>query len=155
MTASPAVLREFVGKWVLGLIPFYTIVDYLLPLGDPRREAIHDKLASTFVVRADAVPDLERFAMAASGMHELDSPSVPSGWTPPSTPEPPPAAASPSASADRTPPASPPPTPAAAKEPGSGEGFAAPADPPAPPTRPRDDDDEVRGPFGPSSSDPR
>ena len=59
MTASPALLREFVGKGVLGIIPFFTIVDFLFPLGDARRQAIHDKLASTFVMRADAVPALE------------------------------------------------------------------------------------------------
>ncbi len=58
MTASPALLREFVGKGVLGLIPFFSLVDLLFPLGDPRRQALHDKLATTFVVRADAVPDL-------------------------------------------------------------------------------------------------
>jgi uncharacterized RDD family membrane protein YckC len=54
-----ALLREFVGKGALGLVPFFSIVDYLFPLADLRRQAIHDKIASTFVVRADAVPDLE------------------------------------------------------------------------------------------------
>lgn len=59
MDWGTALLREFVGKGALGLVPFFSIVDYLFPLADTRRQAIHDKLASTFVVRADAVPDLE------------------------------------------------------------------------------------------------
>lgn len=110
MTASPALLREFIGKGLLGLVPFFTIVDYLFPLGDPRRQAIHDKLASTFVVRADAVPDLE--------------PTAPN-----------PFGAQPTATS-------------------FGEGFA----PPTPASEPPDrdlDEDEIRGPFGPSSSEPR
>ena len=58
-----AAVREFVGKTVLGsIVPFYTIVDYLFPLADARRQAIHDKLARTFVVTADAVPDFDRVA---------------------------------------------------------------------------------------------
>lgn len=58
MTAGPALLREFVGKGLLGLIPFFSIVDYLMPFADVRRQSIHDKIATTYVVRADAVPDL-------------------------------------------------------------------------------------------------
>lgn len=58
MNASSALVREFVGKGLLGLVPFFSIVDYLLPFADVRRQAIHDKIATTFVVRADAVPDL-------------------------------------------------------------------------------------------------
>lgn len=58
VSPGTALLRDFVGKGLLGLIPFFSIVDYLFPLSDARRQAIHDKLASTFVVRADAVPDL-------------------------------------------------------------------------------------------------
>lgn len=53
-----ALIREFVGKGLLGLIPFFAIVDYLFPFADARRQAIHDKIGTTFVVRADAVPDL-------------------------------------------------------------------------------------------------
>ncbi len=58
LTASTALLRELVGRGLLGLVPFYSVVDVLFPLADARRQALHDKLASTFVVRADAVPDL-------------------------------------------------------------------------------------------------
>ncbi len=155
MTASPALLREFVGKGVLGLIPLFTIVDYLFPLGDPRRQAIHDKLASTFVVRADAVPDLDdRSAPDASDAWKPQPAAVPSGWAPPATPTPAPVREPPPSSADWTRPA----PRAPADEPSFGDGFAPPAGPPAPPTPPRDrdpdDDEEIRGPFGPSTSEP-
>ena len=48
------VLREVVGKWLPGLITsgFYTLADDLWPLWDPRNQALHDKIASTLVVRA-------------------------------------------------------------------------------------------------------
>ena len=63
MDLRTAAIRELVGKTVLGsIVPFYTIVDYLFPLADARRQAIHDKLARTFVVTADAVPDFDRVA---------------------------------------------------------------------------------------------
>ncbi len=138
ITSSPALLREFVGKGLLGLVPFFTIVDYLFPLGDPRRQAIHDKLASTFVVRADAVPDL--------------GPAAPNpfGARPTATP--------PSARWDREPPPSPAATPVPppdADTPTRGEGFAPPAPAAKPPARGPEDDDEIRGPFGPSSAEPR
>ncbi|MBA2350016.1 MAG: RDD family protein [Solirubrobacterales bacterium] len=70
MSASSALLREFVGKGLLGLVPFFSIVDYLLPFADARRQAIHDKIASTFVVRADAVPDLPEEETETVGLSE-------------------------------------------------------------------------------------
>lgn len=153
MTASPALLRDLVGKGLLGLIPFYTIVDYVVPLGDSRRQAIHDKLAGTFVVRADAVPDFGPSTPGASGAWD---PPVVSGWTPPATPTPPPAPAQPR----------PAPVPAPAGEPSPDEGSTppvaseapAPTEAPAgtePPDLPYDDEEEIRGPFGPSSSETR
>ena len=133
MTASTALLREFVGKALLGLIPFFTIVDYLFPLGDSRQQAIHDKLASTFVVRADAVPDsgaLEPGAATADpfGGQGPERPPTTSGWQPPATATPEPAAAPPSWG---------PPTPTPT---------------PAPPPERSAEDDAIRGPFGPSST---
>lgn len=74
MTASTALLREFVGKGLLGLVPFFTVVDFLFPLSDPRRQAIHDKLASTFVVQADAVPELDPVVEPSLGGFEPPSP---------------------------------------------------------------------------------
>ena len=53
MTAGRGCLRELVGKVVLGVVTggVWTIVDNLWPLGDRRRQALHDKIASTLVVR--------------------------------------------------------------------------------------------------------
>lgn len=129
ITASTALVREFVGKGLLGLIPLFTIVDSLWAFGDARRQALHDKLAHTFVVRADAVPD---HAPAADpfGGGQPERLTPPAGWAPPS-------AAAPSA-----PP--PPPAPAAEAEPAR-----------QPPEPARAEDDPVRGPFGPGPSDPR
>lgn len=152
ITASTALVREFVGKGVLGLVPFFTIVDYLFPLGDPRRQAIHDKLASTFVVGADAVPDLARADADPFGARASDEPPPPSGaWAPPA----------PASSSGWAPPVerSPAPPVPEAEEPSPGTDFAPPSAPaPPPPSAPsppprREDDDEVRGPFGPRSND--
>jgi hypothetical protein len=33
-------------------VPFYTIVDYLFPLWDEKKQTIDDKILSTLVVRA-------------------------------------------------------------------------------------------------------
>ncbi len=41
-------LREFIGKLVSGLI---LGIGYLWPLWDKNKQALHDKIASTFVVR--------------------------------------------------------------------------------------------------------
>ena len=46
-----AFVREFLAKGLLGQIPFYSLVDFLFPLGDTNRQALHDKLATTYVVR--------------------------------------------------------------------------------------------------------
>jgi len=162
VTAATAIQREFVAKGLLGLIPFFTIVDFLFPLGDPRGQAIHDKIASTFVVRADAVPNLDSAGTAdAFGTLGPERPSAPAGWAPPGAPE---ARAEPGRGAN--PPAAdraPAPAPDA---PAPGEGVPATdaplpasdwappaAEPPAPAALP-DFDDEVRGPFGPSSAEP-
>lgn len=144
ITASSALLREFVGKGLLGLIPFFTIVDYLFPLGDARRQAIHDKLASTFVVREDAVPDLGDAERDPFVTHGPEQPAALAGWAPPSAAPPParPTAEAPSSGSQWAPPTPAPPPPA-----------ASPPDAPAP-AAPAEDD-EHRGPSGPSSGEPR
>jgi uncharacterized RDD family membrane protein YckC len=43
-------MRELVGKVVLGLIPFYWLVDNGFILFDEQRQAIHDKIANTVVI---------------------------------------------------------------------------------------------------------
>jgi uncharacterized RDD family membrane protein YckC len=47
-----AFLREPVARSLLGLIPFYTVLDLLWPLANGPRRAIHDTLADTLVVRS-------------------------------------------------------------------------------------------------------
>lgn len=53
MDFGKGIIRDFVGKTVLGLVPLYGIVDSLWPLGDGRNQAIHDKIGSTTVHLAD------------------------------------------------------------------------------------------------------
>jgi uncharacterized RDD family membrane protein YckC len=71
-----ALRREFVFKYVLFwvvslfLVLIPTLVNYLRPLWDERHQALHDKLAATFVVKDAPV---ETFA---------------SGWVPPVPPSP-------------------------------------------------------------------
>jgi uncharacterized RDD family membrane protein YckC len=91
MDVRTAAMREVVGKTLLALIPFYWVVDSLFPLADARRQAIHDKIAQTFVVTADAVPDFDR--VTPDGEHDAfgrdpapapDRPAeLPGGFSPP------------------------------------------------------------------------
>lgn len=82
--AGTALLREAVGKGVLGVVPLFTLVDFLFPLGDARRQAIHDKMATTFVVRADAVPDLDAPpAPPETGGFRPPASAPPGDWAPP------------------------------------------------------------------------
>lgn len=161
MTVSRGLLRDGVGKAVLGLIPLYTVVDALVPLFDKQNQALHDKVGSTYVVPADAtvpaagLPPADGFTPPASTPHEAWSaapqpvppPPPPPGsappplWAPPGPGEP---AAAPDAG---SPPASRP--PAAAEEPPDLGGFAPPVPPPPTPP-PAQDDASTRGPFGPS-----
>lgn len=91
MDLRTATVRELVGKTLLGLLPFYTIVDWCFPLADARRQAIHDKLARTFVVTADAVPDFDRVAPGGGGTDAFGRPAppgerpaeLPGGFSPP------------------------------------------------------------------------
>ena len=46
-------IREFVGRWLLGLIPFYTFVSAIFILIDDRNQALWDKVAKTVVVNDD------------------------------------------------------------------------------------------------------
>jgi uncharacterized RDD family membrane protein YckC len=51
-----ALLRELLGKLVLGITGVWILVDNLWPLADARNQALHDKLASTVVLDASARP---------------------------------------------------------------------------------------------------
>jgi uncharacterized RDD family membrane protein YckC len=53
LTLREALLREIVARSLLALVPFYFLVDHLLPFFDRRsRRALHDKIAETRVIRA-------------------------------------------------------------------------------------------------------
>ena len=52
MDFGKGVIRDFVGKTILGFVPLYSLIDVLFPLFDDRDQAIHDKLGSTTVRRA-------------------------------------------------------------------------------------------------------
>jgi uncharacterized RDD family membrane protein YckC len=60
-TRGTMALREIVGKWLLGIIPFYWLVDNGFILFDEQLQAIHDKIANTVVI--DDADD--RYAPAA------------------------------------------------------------------------------------------
>jgi uncharacterized RDD family membrane protein YckC len=129
MTFGRALLREGVGKQLLGIITLYIylVVDYLWPLWDRENQALHDKIASTHVVVVQ--PSSAVTAAAATG--------APITWGAP-TPSPfgaaaPPPAPAPAA-APRAPVPPPPPPPPSDQTFG---GFAPPsATPPPPPPNP-------------------
>ncbi len=55
VTYGCAVKRELLGTWVPNLITgIYSLFDYGWGLFDDRRTCLHDKIASTYVIRADA-----------------------------------------------------------------------------------------------------
>jgi uncharacterized RDD family membrane protein YckC len=55
MDVPVGLLREALGKQILGVVTagIYLLVDFLWPLFDAERQAIHDKIAQTWVVRAE------------------------------------------------------------------------------------------------------
>jgi uncharacterized RDD family membrane protein YckC len=55
MDVPVGLLREALGKQILGVVTagIYLLVDFLWPLADSERQAIHDKIAQTWVVRAE------------------------------------------------------------------------------------------------------
>ncbi|MCW3013574.1 MAG: domain containing protein [Solirubrobacterales bacterium] len=141
MTLSRGLLRDGVGKALLGIIPLYTIADVLLPLLDAHNQAIHDKVGSTYVVDAHQVP-----VVTERSQESFAAPTPHESWSAPSQPVAPP------------PPSAPPPAPADEPE-TNGEPTAPPPppdlggfSPPVPPTPPPRSDEEPssRGPFGPS-----
>ena len=76
VTLGNAALREVIGRQLLIAITFYlyAVPDYLWPLRDRRNQCLHDKIASTLVVRTSAT---------------TAPPAVPAGeairgWLPPS-----------------------------------------------------------------------
>ncbi|HKG40054.1 MAG TPA: RDD family protein [Conexibacter sp.] len=86
------VLRTVVAQQLLAGITFYAyaVVDYLWPLRDPQNQALHDKIAKTWVVQV-AAPDTGRASdtrqTAASAFGPVEPDEVPvQGWLPPRAP---------------------------------------------------------------------
>lgn len=79
VTFWEGVLRTVVAQQLLIAVTFYVyaLVDYLWPLRDPQNQALHDKIAKTWVVRT---------APAAAAPPGTDDRSVQGGWLPPQAP---------------------------------------------------------------------
>lgn len=91
MSFGTVFLRELIGKWLLGGITFglYSLLDYLWPAWDHKNQALHDKIASTLVVKADAeralIPSIGTPIVFASPT-SAPSPVPPPPPPPPSAP---------------------------------------------------------------------
>jgi uncharacterized RDD family membrane protein YckC len=126
VTFGRALLREGVGKQLLGIITLYIylVVDYLWPLWDRENQALHDKIASTHVVVVrPSVP-----IGTAPGV------AAPPTWGAPAAPNWGPTAPPPAPAAPR-PAAVPPPPPPPPSDQTFG-GFAPPSASPHPPDPP-------------------
>lgn len=88
------VLRTVVAQQLLTAITFYAyaVVDYLWPLRDPQNQALHDKIAKTWVVRVSAAGDAASpppptWPDAARAFPPVDPDELPvQGWLPPRAP---------------------------------------------------------------------
>jgi uncharacterized RDD family membrane protein YckC len=129
MTFGRALLREGVGKQLLGIITLYIylIVDYLWPLWDRENQALHDKIASTHVVAL----------RPSTAIGPAPSAAAPIAWPASTVPAAPPwgTAAPPPAPAAPRPAAVPPPPPPPPSDQTFG-GFAPPSAAPPPPDPP-------------------
>jgi uncharacterized RDD family membrane protein YckC len=81
VTVWTGVLRTVVAQQLLIAVTFYlyAVVDYLWPLRDARNQALHDKIAKTWVLRTASAP------AEPPPTPPLDAPA-PSGWLPPQAP---------------------------------------------------------------------
>jgi uncharacterized RDD family membrane protein YckC len=124
MTFGRALLREGVGKQLLGIITLYIylIVDYLWPLWDRENQALHDKIASTHVVTLRPSTAIGPAPGSASPVTWPAAPPWGATAPPPAPPAPRPAAVPP-----------PPPPPPSDQTYG---GFAPPSPAPRPPDPP-------------------
>lgn len=88
MTLSSGLVREVIGRMLPSLLTLglYTPVDYLWPLWDRSRQCLHDKIASTRVVRAGApLPEPTVLAPAPPPAPPRDDRPVRDGWLPPAS----------------------------------------------------------------------
>ena len=133
LTFGRALLREGVGKQLLGIITLYIylVVDYLWPLWDRENQALHDKIASTHVVVVRPSAPIGTATGAAAPIAWGAPAAAPWGPTaPPPAPAP----------ATRRPAAVPPPPPPPPSDQTFG-GFAPPSAAPRPPDPPAPPDD--------------
>lgn len=96
LSIGTACLRELIGVELLGLVPFYAIADAIAAFCNPRRQALHDMMASTVVVAASAAPATVAFAADPYAGHVSAAPTFtpqapassplataqPAGWYP-------------------------------------------------------------------------
>ncbi|HEX8101644.1 MAG TPA: RDD family protein [Solirubrobacteraceae bacterium] len=82
LTAGQAIIREVVGKALPNFVTcgLYGIIDHLWPLWDPGKQAVHDKIATTYVFRADADPASVRQGRGVSTPFGAQQPAV--AWAP-------------------------------------------------------------------------
>jgi uncharacterized RDD family membrane protein YckC len=88
------VLRTVVAQQLLTALTLYAyaVVDYLWPLRDPQNQALHDKIAKTWVLRVPAadgapLPPPPAWPDAASALPPVDPDEMPvQGWLPPRAP---------------------------------------------------------------------
>jgi uncharacterized RDD family membrane protein YckC len=78
-------LRTVVAQQLLIAITFYVyaVVDYLWPLRDPQNQALHDKIAKTWVVRTSPTAEAPP---AVTAPPVPDEAPVHHGWLPPQAP---------------------------------------------------------------------
>ena len=100
MTFATAVVRETLGRQLPSLLTYglYLPFDYLWPLRDPQRQALHDKVGRTFVVAAggpEPAPDRPAPDATAWGSADFEESGLPSqdetvrgAWLPPIAPSP-------------------------------------------------------------------
>lgn len=86
MSFGVVLLRELVGRLLFAslTLSIYALFDYLWPIWDDKNQALHDKVASTLVVTADADP-----ARIGKGREFALPPPPPPPRQPPPPPPPP------------------------------------------------------------------
>jgi uncharacterized RDD family membrane protein YckC len=87
LSLGTVLVRELIGKQLLSLLTLglYGLLDYLWPAWDAKNQALHDKVASTLVVKADT----DRSLISSIGMPVVFLAPAPAATAPP--PPPPPA----------------------------------------------------------------
>jgi uncharacterized RDD family membrane protein YckC len=88
LSPGTAFLRELLGVQILGMVPFYAIADAIAAFCNPRRQSLHDMIASTAVIAAAATPQTIAFPAAAHAGASAAGASVgsplgaaqPAGW---------------------------------------------------------------------------